>query len=479
MSGQPLRIAIGGIRHETNTFSPVWTDHGHFRYARGTDVLGDGLDAIGEAEQVDLVPTFVARARPSGLVRRATYEQLKQELLQALQAALPLDGVYLDLHGALEVQEIRDGESDLVAAVRALVGEDALIAASFDLHGNTSPIVVEQTDILTAFRTAPHRDYAETRQRALRALIHALKVGTRPAPVLIKVPLLLPGEAAVTNVEPARSLYERLIEIEKVEGLIDASILIGCAWTDSPYTSVSVLVVAERDRTLAQRYARNLAREIWVRRKDFGFGAQSASVDDAIQIALDAPEQPVFISDSGDNVTAGGAGDIPLFLERLLALGAQGAVVAGLTDRQAVHQCADAGVGATLPLTIGGKLDPTFAPLSVTAHVEHLSSDPQDRDDVPTIATVRIDSVRALLAVDRRAFTDRASIAAAGVDPMRAQIVVVKQGYLFPDLYDHAPRAIMALSPGATDLQLDRLPYQHLGRPIYPFDADMDWNPQD
>ena len=471
------RIAIGGIRHETNTFSPVWTTYDDFRQTCGQALLQEGLTALQQDTDVVLCPTFVASAMPSGLVRRADYTRLKEELLDGLRAALPVDGVYLDLHGAMEVQEIGDGESDLVPAVRALVGPDVLISVSLDLHGNISPTFVEHADILTALRTAPHRDRTETCQRALALLLRALRERLRPVPVLVKPPLLLAGESAVTEREPARSLYARLPQVSQVPGILDASILIGCAWTDSPYTTASIIVVAERDASLARQQAADLARAVWAQRRDFSFGVETASVDDAIRRAMEAPERPVYISDSGDNVTAGGAGDIPLLAGRLLALGAQDALVAGLADPEAVRQCAAAGVGQEVALAIGGKLDRAIAePLVVTGQVIHLG-EAGAAGGIPETATVRVGGVHIILAADRRAFADRASMAAAGVDPAQAKIVVVKLGYLFPDLADHAPRSIMALSPGATDLRLDELPYKHLIRPTYPLDGDLAWEP--
>jgi microcystin degradation protein MlrC len=168
---------------------------------------------------------------------------------------------------------------------------------------------------------------------------------------------------------------------------------------------------------------------------------------------------------------------MPLFVERLLALGAQDALVAGLADPGAVRQCAAAGVGQEVTLSIGGKLEREIAqPLAVTGQVVHLGA-AEAAGSAPTTATVRIGGVHVILAADRRAFSDRASMAAAGVDPEQCKIVVVKLGYLFPDLADHAPRAIMALSPGATDLRLQELPYRHVPRPIYPLDGDLAWEP--
>jgi microcystin degradation protein MlrC len=478
MTKDKIRIAIGGLRHETNTFSPVWTTYGDFSFARGTSILEGGLGHPWQTTGVELFPTFIAQALPSGLVRKAAYVQFKEALLHDLKAVLPVDGVYLDLHGAMEVEGIGDAEGNLVSAVRKLVGQDVLISVSLDLHGNISPALVGKSDILTAFRTAPHRDYKQTCRRALALLVRALRERFKPVPVLIKPPLILAGESAVTEVEPAKSLYARLAEIDRVPGIMDASLLIGCAWTDSPFTSTGIIVVAEWDKVLARQQAADLAREVWARRHDFGFNVEVATVDEAIRRAMSASERPVFISDSGDNVTAGGAGDIPLLTERLVALGAEDALVAGLTDPTAVRQCAAAGVGAEVKLSVGGKLDQANGrPFPVTGCVQHLSAAPQDHGAEPTMALVRASGVSILLALDRRFFADRASIAAAGVDPMQQKIVVVKQGYLFPDLTDRAPRAIMALSPGATDLRLERLPYRRLQRPIFPLDADFAWEP--
>ena len=141
---------------------------------------------------------------------------------------------YLSLHGAMEVEGIGDGESDLVGAIRERVGDAALISVSLDLHGNIAPALVEAADLLTALRTAPHRDGEATRERALSHLVRCLREGIRPQAAMVKLPLMLPGEYAVTEVEPARSLYEMLAAIEAEPGIMDASLMIGCAWTNSP-----------------------------------------------------------------------------------------------------------------------------------------------------------------------------------------------------------------------------------------------------
>jgi len=387
---KPLRFGIGGIRHETNTFSPVLTGYDDFVFHRGEAAVAGGLEPFQHMEGLTLLPTFVASAMPNGMVRQAAYSQLKAELLAALQSILPLDGLYLDLHGAMEVETIGDAEGDLVTAVRQLVGPDTLISVSLDLHGNISPTLVETADILTAFRTAPHRDYEETRRRAFDLMLRSLQNQIKPVSVMIKLPLLLAGESAVTEREPAQSLYARLAEIDQVPGMMNASLLIGCAWTDSAYTTASVIAVAEQDHELAQQQAAGLARQVWGQRHNFDFGVETATIDEAIRRAMAAPERPVFISDSGDNVTAGGAGDLPLFIERLLALGARDALVAGLADPEAVRRCLAAGEGATVELSIGGKLDQLNSrPLDLTGRVVRLSSDPDDPHGPPALALVQ------------------------------------------------------------------------------------------
>lgn len=473
-----MRIAVGGIGQETNTFSVLRTTLADFDVLRGDECVAGAWWDARRAEGVAPVGTLCAGATPNGPVARDAYERLKGELLERLGRALPVDGVYLDLHGAMEVEGLGDGESDLVAAVRAVVGGGVPVAASLDLHANLAPAVVGAADVLTAYRTAPHRDGPETRRRALALLARCAREGLRPAPALIKVPLLLPGEWAVTDAEPARSLYRLVEEVAGAPGVLDASLLIGCAWTDSPYTSVSVLVIAESDGELARRHAVRLAEAAWARRAEFRPEVETAAPEAAVAAALAAPSGPVFLSDAGDNVTAGGAGDSPLLAGQLLAAGAPDAVVAGIADPAAVAACAAAGVGARVSLRVGGKLDPRgSAPLAVEGAVLGLGPPaPADPPGEPTLAAVRAEGVTLLLTADRRPFTTLGAFRAAGIDPAAHRVVVVKLGYLFPELRRVTARSILALTPGWTDLRVEALPYARVPRPIFPLDRGMEWD---
>lgn len=464
------RIAVGGLAHETNTFSTLPTRLDDFRRRRGADLVsGPAWDEL-RARGHELLPLFAAHAAPSGKVERHAFEALLSELIEGLRASLPLDGVLLELHGAMEVEEIGDGETAILRAVREVVGEGVVIAASLDLHANLAPAVVREAGIIAAFRTAPHRDDALTVERTASVLGRALEDGVAPKSHMVKLPLLVSGEAAVTEAEPARTLYGTLPAIDRVPGVLCSSILIGCAWTDSPFSTVSVLL-SGTDGEVLRREANGLAREIWRRRSEFRIDSPTAEPGDAIRRALASAIRPVFISDSGDNPTAGAAGDSPLMLELLVRAGARAALVAGVADAEAVERCSVAGVGASVDLEVGGKLDAVFArPYACRARVVRLVGAGTERS-----ALVETGGVHLVLQCGRQPFTELADFTSLGIAPGEYQLVVVKLGYLFPDLRDYAPAHIMALSQGFADQRLDRLPYRHLPRPVYPLDLDARW----
>lgn len=471
-----MRIAIAGLSHETNTFSTLPTRYEDFRVAGGEQLIQDAVWQTAAARGHTILPLWDGHAPPSGPVTPVAFERLRDEMLDGLRQRMPLDGLLLHLHGAMEVDGIGDGETELLTAVRDLVGADPLIAITLDLHANLAPAVAERSNLITGYRTAPHRDMAKTRARGGRLLLECLEAGARPSTQLIKLPMLAPGEAAVTEVEPARTLYARLPEIDRREGVLVSSILIGCAWTDSPYTAVSV-AVSSTDADAGWAAANELAHAVWDARDDFAIDAPAVPIAEAIEMALGASTRPVFISDSGDNPTAGAAGDSPLILEALVARRAQNVLVAGIADPTAVTACFEAGSGRTVRLSLGGKLDRTFAqPYEVEAVVERLAP---EADGMAALAIVRVDGVTVVVQSDRSPFTELRQFELAGIDIDAWAAIVVKLGYLFPELRDVAAQHIMALSPGFTDECIERLPYRRLHRPIYPLDGDARWEPTD
>lgn len=455
---------------ESSTFSPHRSGADDFTVLRGPELLAR-YDAL--PGSVEWIPIVHARALPGGAVERDFYDTLKRDLLDGLRAALPLDGVYFDIHGAMSVRGLTDAEADLASAIRAVVGPRCLISASMDPHGNVSRELATVLDLATSHRMSPHEDAALTKHRAVANLTRCLDSGTRSRRAWIRIPVLLPGERACTRDEPARGLYARLASIERQAGLIDAAIWIGYAWADEPRCSAAVLVTGTDDAAIA-REARALAAAYWEARERFDFSAPSGDADWAIARGLASTERPFLISDSGDNPTAGGAGDAAYMLERLLATpdlaaGQGTAIWASCVAPEAVASCVRAGEGANVAVRVGGALGtPLTIPLS--GRIQRVArADPVGGD----IAVVASGGVRAILTTRRKPFHFVADLVALGLDPAEHDLTIVKIGYLVPDLFAAARGWVIALTPGGVDQHIARLGHRHLVRPIYPLDAEM------
>lgn len=472
-----LRILVAGIRHESNSFMPYLTTADDFALLRGSDMTKNQAWAgFLEDEAVEVIPALVATCGPSGIVSKGAYEAFRDEILEAFSAAGPVDGIFLDMHGALHVEDYEDAQLDLIQQIRALMGEEILIAASFDLHGNISRGFMNGLNIISAYRTAPHVDGVETRLRTVHLLLEALRNNYQPQVAHINIPILIPGEKGITSVEPVKSFYDKLPEIASMEGLMDASIFVGMPWTDVSRAGMSVQVVA-RDAAyldLAKEQAETLAGDIWDQRRNLQFDVETATIDKAIQMALESQDSTVFITDSGDNITAGAAGDGTLVLERLLTFQASNVMLAGIVDPEAVEQCIKAGLEAEVQLTVGGKIDYIYSkPLSIKGRVKGIFKGVFSSENSEVV--MQVDGVSLVLLSSHRAFTDPKHFQAMEIDPLAYKIVVVKEGYLFQGLRDIAPRAIMALTPGFANQKLENLEYHQVRRPIYPLDPEMQW----
>lgn len=467
-----LRIAVGGIHTECSTYSPVLMQAEDFRVLRGAALTAHDYFSFLQRYPVQIAPLLHARAVPGGPVARATYEAFKAEFLALLTAALPVDAVYLAMHGAMKVDGLWDAEGDWIAAVRALVGPDMLIATSYDLHGNLSQNIVDQIDIFAAYRTAPHIDTPETMNAAFAMLLRALQTGVRPGVVRVPVPLLLPGERSSTEDSPARELYAALPALESAD-VWRTDLMIGYVWADEP-RATACAVVTGTDRAAAQAAAVQIAADFWAARDRFRFGPVTGPLAAMLDRAAQSPTAPVILADSGDNPTGGGVGDRADVLARLIAADWQNALVAGITDRPAVEACFAAGVGAELALRIGASLDPAGGSVEVSAEVLRLEPGAALAERQ---AVVAIGGITLVLAARRRPYHDLADFALLGLDPAQVALLVVKSGYLSPELAPLANPNLMALSDGVVNQDIARLRNLHRPRGTLPFEPNPDYQP--
>jgi microcystin degradation protein MlrC len=477
-----VRIAIAGLAHEALTFFPEPTRMADFDLWEGDEVLEyPGVPGLADELDIELAPVLIAQTRsPGGCVEEATYRALRDRIVDGIVRAGAVDGICLVLHGAMLVDDISSGETDLVRAIRRRVGDDVRIAARLDLHAILTDEFVRTVDVWAGYRTAPHRDIPDTLRRAMTLLVRTLRNGRRPHAAFVRLPLLLPGEQATTDVEPMRSLLEMSAAIAQQPGILTSEVLVGFGWADAPHSGSSVSVIADDAQHLqtATRAAERLAAAMWARRSEFTIPWEVAStIDEAIDRSLAATESTVFATDSGDNPTAGAAGDTPAFLARLVERRVPDAVFCAIPDADVYRQSVAVGVGGVLTVHLGGKIDTQHGePVQVTATVEHVHRPEPNTRDVG-VATLRAGGVHIIVSELRKMFTRVDDFRSAGLNPLEHKLVVIKLGYLFPELRAIAPREILTLSPGYADMDLTRLPFRHVIRPIYPLDQDVDWAP--
>ena len=473
-------IAIAGLGIESSTFSPARTLAPAFHPQRGEEILARyPFLAPGTPlrEAAEWHGALLGKALPGGTVTAEAFAELSDELIERLAQMPRLDGLWYDIHGAMTVEGIDDAEALLLGRIREVVGPDVVVSTSMDLHGNVSRELVHRSDLITCYRMAPHEDYLDTKERALGNLIDLLVAGA-PLPVKawIPVPVLLAGEQTSTRIEPARGIYAAVPEAEAADGVIDAAIWVGYAWADEPRNHAAIVVTGPEEAAVTAG-AERLARTFWDARKDFAFVAPTGTLDICLDEALASSARPFFISDSGDNPTAGGAGDVTWGLTQILARPEfktpDGPVViyASIPGPQAIDAAERAGIGSTVTVTAGAEVDDRHAgPITMTGVVHAIRHG--DRDAEAEVV-LRVGSVHVILTRLRKPYHHEHDFTDLSLEPRSADIVVVKIGYLEPELFAMAADWLLALTPGGVDQDLTRLGHRRIQRPMFPFDPDM------
>ncbi len=470
-----MRIAFGGIHTECSTYNPVFAQEKDFLVLRGEELLASDRFAFLNDYKATFVPLLHARAIPGGPVARETYESFKAEFCERLEAAMPIDGLYLAMHGAMFVEGLEDAEGDWITAARQIVGDDCPITASYDLHGNVTQRIIDALNMFSTYRTAPHIDVEETMRRSVSMLMKSLEEGVTPILLWAPIPVVLPGERTSTEDQPAKNLYARLPFSDAIKGIWDSSLMVGYVWADEPRTTAAAIFTGT-DKDVLEQEAKKLAQAYWDAREDFIFGCETGSLKECVAQAIASETAPVILADSGDNPTGGGVGDRADALAELIAQNAQNVILAGITDAPALEKCFAAGEGASLDLTVGASLDTKGSkPVEITAVVKLLkdADKPADRQ-----AVIQVDGIQLVLCAKRRPYHNIADFTLLGLDPKQAQIVVVKSGYLSPELAPIANPNLMALSNGVVDQFVERLPRLRKLKPTYPFDTKFSFEPQ-
>jgi len=486
-----VRVFIAMLSHETNTFSTIATDRRQFetrelRYGgeilevyRGTATCLGGMIDGAAARGLTLLPSLAAAASPAGRVSTEFYESAKTRICDDLRVAGRLDGVLLDLHGAMVPEAVDDGEGDLLRAVRGVVGPDIPIGVTLDFHANVTAEMVDHATLLHGYKTYPHIDMGERGREAATRVADVLAGKIRPT-VAFRQPRLLPPIASqLTARGPMRRLYDLADDMERDPRVVSVSIFAGFPLADIHDAGLSIYVATNEDAALAAKLADQLESVAWEHRREFVHHA--VPVQEAVAEALTLEVRPVVLADIADNTGGGAAGDGTEILRELLRVDAPSATVACIWDPEAAAACTRAGRGATLTLEIGGKIDDRHGrPVTMTGRVSAVSNGnfvhkgPMLRGlpgRLGPTAVLQSGGVKVILISHRWQALDPEMIRLVGIDPTRERIVVVKSTIHYRAAFEPiAARIIEVDAPGLSSSNLDRFAFTHVRRPIFPLD---------
>ena len=487
-----MRVATGGLSHESSTFTPVPTTIESYRerfLLEGDDILNTfagtntpigGFIAGAQAHNFELIPTLFGEPQPSAPTPRPLYDELLGRILDGIADAMPLDGVLLELHGSMAVGDLDaadglgDAEGHLLAAVRETVGPDVPVLAQLDIHSNVSQQMVEQADVLIGRETFPEIDMAARGRECADVLVRVVRDGLRPTMALHQIPMIW-GQNQVTAHLPMREAIAELHGIEALPGVVCGSIATCFYLADVPDMGASVYVVTDDDQALAQEYADRLGSWIYARREDWQLELSSAR--SALEEAQAVGRYPIIVADVRDNTGGGSPGDSTGVLRTFIDMQIEDACLLYIVDPEAVARCQQAGVGARLSLEVGAKSSPlqgTPVPMEVEVAA---ASDGAFQYDGPMYAGlsgnmgpsahVVQNGIHVLLVSRREQPFDTAFSRSLGLDPRQMRYICVKSAAHFRAGFESWAGAIHVVSEPSLH-NLDDLSFRRLGRELYP-----------
>jgi microcystin degradation protein MlrC len=482
-----LRVAIGRISHETNTFSAVKTRLEDYnpRYGReifdvyeGTRTELGGFIKVLRGMGAEIVPTIAASATPSGPIDREDFELMVEKILDGIREAGGVDGVLLSLHGAMVAEETPEAEGTILRAVRGLVGKSVPIICTLDLHGMVSEMMVRNVDAIFGYDTNPHVDMYERGVEAAETMVSTLEGRIRPVVALKKLRMMPPTINQRTTEGPMTRLLGRAREMEAMERVINVCVFPAFPYADVRRAGSSVVAVTDGDVGLAERLSAELGEKMWAIREEFL--KELTPVETAVERAIAAEKGPIILADVADNPGGGAPGDGTVILRELIRRGAKNVGLAIIKDPEAVARAIDVGVRETLAMKIGGKTDGFHGePVEVTGRVRtitdgvfvHKSGSVGLRTDVGRTAVLDVNGIEVILTEKSHAPNDPEIFRRNGIEPRDKKILVLKSRGHFRAAYEPFSREVIEVdAPGLTTPNLGWFKYKNVPRPIWPLD---------
>jgi microcystin degradation protein MlrC len=480
------RLFIAALGTETNQFVPfptgrrsyeehgVWrgdaTRHEPTNFTAPLHVWRKAAEARGWAV-IEGLATFAA---PSGTTVRAVYEEFRDEILSGIAAAMPLDAVLINVHGAMVADGYDDCEGDLLSRARALVGPKVAIGAEFDLHCHLSALMVDSADVLVGYKEYPHTDTME-RAAELFAIVADTVAGT-VRPVMARYDCRMIAQYR-TSVPPISEFVTRMKGLEGKDGILSVSLSHGFAFADVEDVGTRTLVVADRDRTKAETLAKELGAELWANRERYA--TRYLSIAQAMERAASHNRGPLVMADRADNPGSGAPGDSTFLLAALVGRRIGPALFGVMWDPLAFRIAAEAGEGARLRMRLGGKSgEVSGAPVDLDVTVKKIARAVRQpfgpvMSPLGDMALLSSEHVDVAICTQRTQTFHADAFRAVGADPARYRVVVVKSAqHFYNGFVGLAQEIVYVASPGAADPDVTRLPYTKRTTPFWPKVAD-------
>ena len=478
-----MKVLIGFFTTESNANIRQKATLADYDLAWGEDCLRKNKvsDVFSQAG-IEMIPALYANAAGAGVIERKAFEYIENNFLTAVREHLhELDGIYLHLHGASTVEGLGSGDHHILKKIRELTGPYLPIAVVCDPHGNLTQEYVEACTILRSYRESPHTDADETKRKVAQLLCDLLKNRRNIHAVYRKLPLILGGEQSLSADEPVRSINRYMDELEHDPRIRSVSWHVGYIRHDCDVAGCGIVVVPQNtaDQAYAETIADQLAETVWNKRHEFHYTGLTAHPDEALKMALDCAEKPVFITDSGDNVTSGATGWNTFVLRQVLAVKELNKrfLFATICDPDAYETLAKLPDGTETSLKLGVGYDEYSAPVTLEVVVKSkgelrgfMYRDHNRAYGYCVTVSVKGLPVEIMVASNRQAMVEIHQFTDAGIALDDYDVIVVKQGYIFPELKAAGKLCVMSLTGGATPQDTASIPFKRIMRPMFPID---------
>ena len=486
-----MKILVGGIYHESNSFSNIPTDIDSFKsviYLEGQPVIDElrgttsemaGFIRASEEFGFEMVPTLWAWGVSTGPVQAAALDEMIGIVRTAFERNSDIDGILFTLHGAMVSEPSLDGDGYILSKFNEFAG-DVPVAVTLDLHANISEQMARTADIIVGYDTYPHIDQVERGYEAADLLVKAIRREINPVTAIAKPPMVVVPNTQYSDQQPMKELIEMAHAAESEEGVLSITVSGGFAYSDVPEIGPSVVVITDDDAELARRHADAIAKRMWELRGEFVLDLPSVS--EAVSAAVSSSSHPVILADVGDNIGAGTPGDSTFILHELIAQKADGAVVI-IADPESVAKAIDAGVGARVELEVGGKVDRLHGePVRLTGDVIKITDGVfRNRgpmrdgiiENMGRTVVIHANGIKIVLTELKMPPWNLEQLRSVGIEPANEKIIALKSAVAFRSAYEPiAGEVILVNSPGISAVDLSKFSYEHIRKPLFPLDKD-------